>query len=122
MNRLQWFLIAIGAILIWLNSSFPPRHSVGRPNDPAGRAFLLSSDFGETDVRPFDLGGAIQAKITSYTFRSVELDHNRRDYWNITICMATIFFVAAVGAVVGARTRNGSRERNDPAVRPADGA
>ena len=68
MNKLQWALIASAAILIWLNSAFPPRHYGGQPNNPASRAFILSDDFDKTDIRPLkpdESGSGLKVKRSS---------------------------------------------------------
>ncbi|MFP4052672.1 MAG: hypothetical protein ACLFV7_02285 [Phycisphaerae bacterium] len=94
MKQIQKIVIAVGLLLICLNALVPPRVSADVPGRDAGRAFILSSDFGTAGETNVIVQGATKK----------HLEHALPDmasFWIITVAIAagTGALVALVGVL-----------------------
>jgi hypothetical protein len=117
MRQIQLAVVGVGAALLCLHALFPPRVYKFQESRTTSRAFILSSEFYETDVVHYgkyerevpDGGGFLNS-----TSNPARLDYDCFVTLSIAISAATIGLAALLGLVSGSRKQGPARSNAPP--------
>ena len=109
MRRIQWAVVGIGATLLCLHALFPPRVYKYELR-PTSRAFILSSDFYDTDIVHVGKNDPnVPGVFIKRTSNPAILDYDRFVALSTAISAVTIGLAAFLGLVGGLRRQTSAR-------------